>query len=428
MRARQRCFALLWALSGWALAAGATTAQVGAPPAPSAPAAAQEPASQDVLYQDALRALAEGRADEAAALLVRFLDQEPRHAGAWLDLAISQCELGNATEAERLFTEIETQFAPPPGIMEVIAARRAAGCKAATAAARPGAWLAMLGRGHDDNVNQGSNNPFYTIGSGANQVSFELAPAFRPQADNYSQLGLSYVRPLPGRSTLAFQLGARRHDSQRQQDIATGLVALEHAWKPGNWRLRGTVALGAVTLDRALYQRQRQVQGRVTPPLRLPAPLELTFTASASHVRYPTRTSYDGTTTELGSVLAYRSGAALTQFSASVLDDHGQAARPGGDRSGWFTSLQWYTRLGRQWNAEVALTHQSWRSSSVYSPGLIDQVRRQDTTGARLALQWQFRPRTSLVTEWRAARNRENISLFRYNSNAVQLSLRWDHD
>src|SRR5690606_39181416 len=104
----------------------------------------------------------------------------------------------------------------------------------------------------------------------------------------------------------------------------------------------------------------------------------------------------------------------------------GQVARPGGDRRGWFAGLQWYTRLGKQWNGEAALTHQSWGSSSVYSPGLIDQVRRQDISSARLALQWQFGPQYSVVSEWRVTRNRENISLFRYNSNAVQLSLRWD--
>lgn len=421
MRARQWHCAILWTM----LALGPCTGAAAQAPGPE-PAAAPEATRQDALYQEALGALAEGRADEAAALLVRFLDQEPRHAGAWLDLAISQCELGNAAEAERLFAEIEAHFSPPPGILEVIAGRRAAGCKAP--AARPGAWLATLGRGYDDNVNQGSNTSLYTIGSGANQISFELAPAFQPQADSYSQLGLSYVRALQGSTTLGLQFGARHHDSQRQQDIATGLAALEHVWVAGGWRLRGTVALGAVTLDRSLYQRQRQFQARITPPLTLPAPLELSFTASASQVRYPTRTSYDGTTTEVGSVLAYRRGAGLGQFSASIVDDHGQAGRPGGDRRGWYTSLQWYTRLSTQWSAEAALSHQSWRSSSVYSPGLIEQMRSQDTTAARVAMQWQFWPRYSVVTEWRATRNRENISLFRYNSNAVQLSLRWDHD
>lgn len=390
------------------------------------PSPAAQPAStgQDELYQEALRALADGRTEEATAMLKRFLAGEPRHAGAWLDLAISQCELGNAAEAERLFAEIEVNFAPPPGILEVIAARRARGCKAAVAVRD--AWLVLLGRGRDDNVNQGASSPIYTIGSGANQASFELAPEFRPQADSYSQMGLSYLRSLSARTTLALQFGARRHDRQHRQDIGTGLVALEHGWAAGGWRLRGTAAVGAVTLDQSLYQRQGQVQARVTPPLPLPPPLELTFTAGASRVRYPTRTSYDGTTHELGSVLAYRSADGIAQLSASILDDRGQDGRPGGDRSGWFAGLQWYTRLSKEWNAEAGLTHQSWRSSSIYSPGLIEQVRRQDTTGARLALQWQFRPHCSVVTEFRTTRNRENISLFRYSSNAVQLSLRWD--
>ena len=76
---------------------------------------------------------------------------------------------------------------------------------------------------------------------------------------------------------------------------------------------------------------------------------------------------------------------------------------------------------------EAGLSHQHWRSDDIYSAGLIETRRRQNTTTLRTAGQWTVRPHTSVVLEWRGTFNRENISLFQYNSRALQLSLRWDN-
>lgn len=433
-----RAAACLAMLLCWAapLAAGAGAPDIGveanAPEAtvPEAgaldPAMLDEPVQQIELYRAALRALADNRPDEASALLVRFLEKEPKHAGAMLDLAISQCELGDAAEAERLFHEIELRFAPPPGIMEVITAHRAKGCR--KAARRPTSWIATMTRGHDNNVNQGAADPTFAIGTAGHLVEYELTQDFRPQPDNFSQVGLSAMQPLGRGGTLAsVQLSSRRNDRYHEQDATSALAAVDHGWTPGGWRVRATAALGAVALDHSLYQRQQQIQVRVNPPLPLPQSADLAVTAAASHVNYPTRPSYGGTTYEAGSVLNYRKSDDLVQATVTGLQDRGDSARPGGDRSGWFGSLQWYTRLRTGLNAEAGLTHLAWRSSSFFSPGLIEQVRHQDTTTARFALQWYFQPNFSVVSELRATRNRENIKLFQYNSRAVQLSLRWDN-
>lgn len=77
-------------------------------------------ATQQALYQEALQALAEGRRTDASRALRRLIEQEPRHAGAWLDLALIQCGLGNAEEAERMFATVETRFDPSREILELI--------------------------------------------------------------------------------------------------------------------------------------------------------------------------------------------------------------------------------------------------------------------------------------------------------------------
>lgn len=381
---------------------------------------------QETLYQEALRMLADGRPEEAARLLQHFLDRQPRHAGAWLDLAISQCELGNAAEAERLFREVETRFAPPPGILEAIAHYRANGCRKAPQAT--GVWLLAATRGHDDNVNQGASNPRFAVGTGSDVTDYELDPAFLPRADNFSQLSASYLRPLPFRDTSAIvQAYARWHDLEREQDTTSLLGAIERTWTTGGWRLRGTAALGAVTLDRSLYQQQRQLQARLTPPLPLPPEMEFAISANASRVTYPTRSVYDGNTVELGGILGYRTRNNLTQATFTRLVDDSGADRPGGDRDGWFGSVQWYGAFSDKVSLEAGLTHQHWRSKGIYSPGLIETRRMQNTTTVRAAGQWALHPHYSLVLEWRGTFNRENISLLQYNSRALQLSLRWDN-
>jgi hypothetical protein len=387
-----------------------------------------EPAQPGELYAAALQALGEGRLEEAAALLQRVVEREPRHAGAWLDLAISQCELGNAAEAERLFASLERRMAVPAGIEEVIARYRATGCGRAPARAG-GVWLLAATRGHDDNVNQGASDPRFTIGTGSTRTEYQLDPSLLPRADGFSQLAASWLRPLGNTdSDVIVQAYARRHDTVHAQDTASVLAAAEHTWKPFAWRLRGTAAVGYVTLDGALYQRQQQVQARLAPPAARLAPgVEFAATANYNHVAYPTRQAYDGNTLEIGGIFGYRSRLGFVQATLTRLHDDSAADRPGGDRKGWFGNLQWSSDVTSRLGLEAGLSHQMWRSDEIYSPSLIDRRRLQNTTTVRAAGQWLLRPHTSLVLEWRGTFNRENISLFQYNSRALQLSLRWDN-
>jgi hypothetical protein len=393
--------------------------------APEQDAAARE----EALYQAALRALSEGRLEEASAMLQQVVSQEPRHAGAWLDLAISQCELGNAADARRLFGMLEQRFTLPAGIAETIARYRATGCgKPAPSGRQGGAWLLAGTRGHDDNVNQGASDPRFAIGTGSTQTEYELDPAFLPKADSFSQLVGSYLRPLGNSGTsVIVQAYMRRHDHEHAQDTTSALGAVEHTLRIGDWRMRGTAALGYVTLNHVLYQRQQQLQARLTPPLKLPENAEFAFYGNLNHVIYPTRSAYDGNTLELGGIFGYRAKQSLTQATLTRLHDQSSEGRPGGDRNGWFGSLQWYGDLAGRLSLEAGLTHQRWRSDDIYSSGLIETRRLQQTTTLRAAGNWQLRPHTTLVLEWRGTFNRENISLFQYNSRALQLSLRWDN-
>lgn len=384
------------------------------------------PVQQEELYVSAMKALADGHPDDATRLLMRFLEKEPQHAGAWLDLAISQCELGHGAEAERLFVEIERRFAPPPGIVEVIQGHRARGCHPLPAGRRDLLSLA-LGRGYDDNVNQGASSAFFSTGSGANYLQWQLTPDYLPKADGYSLLSTDYSGNLGQGKLLGFaQLRVRRHDHEHEQDMASALAGLEQPWQLGHWRGRATAGLSAMQLNGHYYQRQAQVQLRATPPLDLPEALEWSLTSGLSHVTYPTRTKYDANTVELGSALNYRDNVRQALAGVGVLSDHGQAGRLGGNRDGWYGNLLLYSNLGERFSGQLGWTRQVWRGSTVYSPNVIDLVRRQDTRLLTASVSLQLPAHHSLQLEWRATQNRENISLFQYNSRSLQLTWRWD--
>lgn len=408
-------------LSAWLaalLAAGAVHA--------ADPVAADAAAQQEALYASAMRALAEGRPDDATEMLMRFLEKEPQHAGAWLDLAISQCELGHGKEAERLFTQVELRFAPPPGIVEVIQTYRKQGCQAPPAKGRQ--WSIAAGRGYDTNVNQGATNPYFSTGSGDALLNWELAPEFLPKPDHYTALSADYSQPLGVFDTWGFvQLRARRYDKVSTQNTNSLLFGLDRPWTWGDWKGKAMAVLGLVQLDGHFYQRQTQLQMRATPPLKLPEGVNWTLTAGLSHLKYPTRTRYDSNTLDLGNSLDYRGSSSQSSASLGLLSDRGQTGRLGGSRQGWYATLLTYQRLGPYLDGQLDWSRQVWRSSSVYSPNVIDIARHQDTQQLHASLSWPVTRNQTLQLEWRAVRNNENISLFQYNSRMVQLNWRWDN-
>ena len=400
------------------LVAPAALAQLAAPSdAPSAGA------QDDDLYLQALQSIAEGRRDDASQQLNALIERQPQHAGAWLDLALTQCALGNTEQAERLFAAFETRFDPARPILELIANTREQGC---------GQWepfssaVVMAGRGLDQNVNQGARTSRFVAGGPSGQVEYELSDDFRPRHDQYVHLSGEYLRELTPNGVLGFaQYQFRRNDSLHQYDSGSLFAGVEAPWRFGRWRVRGTATLGLVTLGGRLYQRQAQLQARVTPPLALPAGLRADLVGGVTYNTFPTLTNFDASTQELRASLWWRGLAGYASASVGYLNDHALARRPGGDRDGSFVSLLTRWPLLRGVSGELAYTRQTWRSSSAYAPGLIEQTRSQETHVLRGALVYPIDKRQSIQLEGRLVRNDENISIFQYNNRQLQLSWQW---
>lgn len=389
--------------------------------ADSGDAAAESP--EQALYREALEALSEGRRSDASATLRRLVEQAPLHAGAFLELALTQCSLGNADEAERLFAIIETRFSPSRDLLTLIAETREAGCKQWVPSR---STVATLGRGFDRNVNQGTSVSSLVVDRGG-PIELPLLPEFQPHADQYTVIGVDHLRELTPNGSIGYlQYQVRRNDDLHQYDSAAVYAGVESPWRVGRWTVRTSGALGAVSLGGRLYQRQGQVQARVSPGLPLPAGAQLNLIAGATYSDYLTLTNFNSLMLEGRALLTWRAGPLAASATVGLMTDQARDQRPGGNRHGNFTSLLVKRTLSENVTGELGYTRQTWNSALPYAPELlIDAVRAQRTQMVRADLSYQLGKGQTLHLEARAVRNNENISIFQYNNRILQLSLQW---
>ncbi len=375
------------------------------------------------LYMQALQSISEGRRTDATAELRRAIEQSPNHAGAWLELALTHCALGNSDEAERLFAVIETRFNPSPALLELIAQTREQGCSRWDVFS---SGVVTASRGFDQNVNQGARTTRYVVDAPDGQVEYELSGDFTPRSDGYTQLSGEYMREVTPNGVLGFaQYQLRRNDDLHQYDTSSLFTGLEAPYRWGRWRLRATGTLGLVTLGGQLYQKQAQLQARVVPPLSLPTGVQFNVVGAITYNNFPSLTNFDSTTQELRGHLSWRGGDNFVSSTLGFLNDHALAQRPGGDRKGVYANLVLRRHIGYGINTELGYSRQTWNSSRAYSPKVIEEVREQATQVLRASASYAINKQQSVVLEARAVRNRENISIFQYNNRQLQLSWQW---
>jgi hypothetical protein len=392
-------------------------------PDDAAPEGAATESPEQALYREALEALSEGRRSDASETLRRLVEQAPLHAGAFLELALTQCGLGNADEAERLFAIIETRFNPSRDLLMLIAETRESGCKKWAPAK---STLVTAGRGFDRNVNQGASVSSLIVGNDT-PVELPLLPEFRPQSDQYTLIGVDHLRELTPNGSLGYlQYQVRRNDRLRQYDSAAVYAGIESPLRIGRWTVRTSGGLGVVSLGGRLYQRQGQLQARMSPGLPLPAGAQLNLIASATYSDYLTLTNFNSLILEGRTLLSWRHGPLAANASFSLMSDEARDQRPGGNRHGNYTSLIVKRTLPADFAVEMGYTRQTWNSALPYAPELlIDAVRAQRTEMLRTSLSYQLGKQQTLQLEARAVRNSENIPIFQYNNRILQLSLQW---
>lgn len=390
----------------------------------SASGSASEAEPEQDPYLEGLRAVSEGRTEDAKAIFAQLVANVPNHAAAWLELAILQCALGNKKEADALFDTIVERFKPAPTIfLEEIAKHRAEGCRGRALQSR---FSLTVERGFDSNVNQGASNSIFGFGSGAQRVELPLLPEYLPQKDRFSTVAIDYLRELSPNGTLGIlQFRSRQYDALSRFSTTSLALGADTPWQFGRWQGSSGLMLSALTLDQRLYQKQLNFQSRVKVPLNLPKNWQVQLVGGVSRTLYPSLVHYDATTYELKSVLSYQTENHRAQANIGVLQDLADANRIGGDRTGELANLQGRSRISDAVFLDWGWAFQRWQSKKAYSPGLIDQARNQRMQTFRAALSFPFQDKYSLQIEVRHVRNKENISLFEYRGNVIQASWQW---
>jgi len=380
-------------------------------------------ASSTDLYREAMLAITEGRLGDAEKFLADLVDQEPRHAGAWLDLAILYCASGNAAAAEHLFSEIERRYAPPPPILEVIAHQRKLGCVGWTAKTNAGI---RLGRGYESNVNQGARSPNFSIGGGGSQIDLVLLPEFRPRGDQFTNVSGELVRDFSQSGAFGVvQFQSRNYDQLSRYNTIALFVGAENPWRWDRWggRLAGTT--GFMTLDGEVYLKQTQIQLEVVPPLPLGRGWQFGLTGSWSYIAYPTLSNFDAQWWETRGTLSYLGEDVWWQANVGAVTDRQAGERPGGDRAGTFANIRGRFPLGSRVQAEMGWLLQRWEGDKAYFPGLIDVQRTQNTNLIRMAAIFPLNECHAINLEFKDIRNQENISIFEYRNWILQLNWQW---
>ena len=330
---------------------------------------------------------------------------------------------GDSAKAEKLFKDMEARFAPPPSILDVIASQRATGCSTVDATSYT---RLRMSRGWSDNANQGSSESIFSLGTGANKFNVTLAPEYAARPDGFSALTLEWSAPVPGAKTIALvQAGVQAYDSFRQYDQAFLSGSLEHPWRAKNWAMRSVGAVSLSSLGGEAYQRQALMKLVATPPLSLPTGWNFDGSLGLSQVAYMTQPNFDSQMKEMRLLLMHTGAKGFVKADVGYIWDRGKALRPGGDREGAGVNVHARVRLEQDLFGELGFSHQSWRGKKAYAPNLIDMHRNQDTLVVRAGIMVPLTRKQELFFEWRTVQNRENISLFAYKSQSLQLGWQW---
>lgn len=177
----------------------------------------------DVQYQNLLGMLAlkNGEHALAAAAFERVVLIDPENAGAWLDLAIANAELGEDNSALDYFDYIENRFAPPAAMLALIDGLRS-DIKRRTQL-RGWRFTLQSMAGFDTNANGGLQDSRIFLTLGEQRLSLSLDPEFHARGDSFVQLGGSarFLAAQNGAYQMEFAASARQRAYLHEHDFST---------------------------------------------------------------------------------------------------------------------------------------------------------------------------------------------------------------
>ena len=242
-----------------------------APFAPPAEQAAADTEAAAQLYRQALEDLEQDRPLLARHKLERAVGLNPRHAGAWIDLALAAYRCGDVDAALEHLAYLRHRFPLSPSLIRQLDAWQQQWQAPAPARSR---WHGELeyGIGYDDNANAGLLAERISLSLPGGAVSLPLDADYRPRADRFALLDLSAwgtEQPFAGGTLIPVgQVRGRffaRESDFHQVEILAGLVHRQAPDRAGrHWQFSAFAQhdrLGAGALSNTLRLAAQSVGG-----------------------------------------------------------------------------------------------------------------------------------------------------------------------
>lgn len=369
----------------------------------------------ELFYQEALAAVAMGERERALSMLETLVNRQPRHAGAWLDLALLYCDLGDLEKSRQILTRIGVEFDPSPVIRELIALQRERTCKAAPSGPT---WSTGLQVGHDSNVNRGASSNRVVLDSGAGPIVAQLSDDTLPRHDRFSE-GWVDANWRQDSRNLRFSALVRKYEKNAAYDAQALSLTGEQGWASA--QAEGALRLqwsGAWLGGEAFLNTLVATTGVTGRGMLLGVHPSAELTLAYNH--FPAASDFDSFIWSLRPGLVKNAPDYSWRANLIATADLADGSRPGGDRYGVGAEIMGAWRMTPGSRLSGSGQVQQIRNTEPYFPPLLNTFRQQLLWIGRIELAIEIGRNTQWLTTWTGQKSEDNLTFLDYRTNVLQ--------
>jgi len=386
-------------------------------------------ANDETEMEAVTRAIIGGDLNAAVKMIRRMEQTAPENAGGLLDVAMLYCEAGQSDDAERVFQHLETNYAPPPAIQQLIDYTRQIGC----ARPPPKRWSVNYGisAGYTNNVNAGPSSSTIRLPDEAPVRELTLLPSYLARADSFIGLEAAGEYQTPANNQLTFigGLRARQYLSEPQFNYQQLLAGVSARQVIGDRAWDGLLAGSALMLGGHLYETALNAQAGFWGEAieRQGRPARNGIDVLASVLQYPQNRSYDALLLELRGKSQWQVREDTSALAAAgLVADTSLRDRVGGNRTGLMFSLRTETRLSDTRQLNMHVQQYMLNDANIYNETLFGELKRTPTSGfLSIRLQQKLNLQDSVYIQLTRNWREDAIPLFRMGSTVLLLGYQW---
>lgn len=329
-----------------------------------------------------------------------------------IDAAIMHCQKGEDLNKNLLLHSILEQLSPPENVKQLILKLIEKDCNKylTNKSNQTDNLFIIVGVGYDSNVNQGIASRTMTLHTEDFPITLELGDSYLPASSKYTELGVIKNIKISEQVELNISANNKNYDELKNYSYLSTNFSLigkvpklsnhtqwyfdkNHIWMNGTYYLN-TFSLGieqAINSD-ATWQ----------------------LTSSIRKKNYLTEKSQNSLSFNLGSLKYFNwSKTNHSHIGLRLFFDNSNNLRPGGNRKGWNFSASHILGLN-DWILKLQYQRQYWKTKHDFSPYLIPERRKNQSTNFLFSAQYPISSKKILVAEIQKNISKDNIVLYNH--------------